>query len=151
MHKIKKNNTPFTATFTASTLLHSQSLHAAIIFIIIFLNTAAVKASTQHPEKWYQIVWCLANKGEMEAKMRDNSRVDCLTNEYAVEVEFASKWPEALGQSLHYALLSKRKPGIALIIKTAKDLRHWHALRLAVKSYNLPINLWKIDARLYSY
>ena len=46
-----------------------------------------------------------------------SGRVDILTDEYAIEVEFANKWKGAIGQSLWYALQTNKKPGIVLVKK----------------------------------
>ncbi len=81
----------------------------------------------------------------MEVKLQDNSRIDCLTKTHATEIEFAHKWQEAIGQSLHYALLSKKKAGIGLIIESAEEVHHWYALKQTVDAFNLPISLWKIE------
>lgn len=53
----------------------------------------------------------------MEYKLEDNTRVDCLTPDYAVEFDFASKWAESIGQSLYYAQKTKRKPAVVLIMQ----------------------------------
>ena len=41
-------------------------------------------------------------------------RCDVVTEEFAIEVDRANKWHEAIGQALHYALYLKKKPCIAL-------------------------------------
>jgi hypothetical protein len=52
----------------------------------------------------------------MEYVLKDKARVDCLTNEYAIEVDFAKKWAESIGQSLFYAEMTDRKPAVGLIL-----------------------------------
>lgn len=44
-------------------------------------------------------------------------RVDLLTPTHAVEVDWLRKWHEALGQALHYAHATGRKPAFVLILK----------------------------------
>ena len=39
----------------------------------------------------------------MEVVMKDGTRCDILTSTHAIEVDFAKKWAEAIGQSLNYA------------------------------------------------
>ena len=56
--------------------------------------------------------------------LSDGTRVDCLTEEYAIEFDFADKWAEAIGQSLHYALMTGKKPGIVIIIEKESDKKH---------------------------
>lgn len=48
-----------------------------------------------------------------EVKCR-GGRCDILTDKYAIEVDRASKWHEAIGQAVHYSITLKRKPCIAL-------------------------------------
>ena len=42
-------------------------------------------------------------------------RIDVLTDEYAVEVDFPHKWHEGLGQSLHYSRATERQGVLAII------------------------------------
>jgi hypothetical protein len=52
---------------------------------------------------------------ELEKHLPSGGRVDCLAAEYAIEVDWANHWAEALGQSLYYAGATNRKPGIILL------------------------------------
>lgn len=54
-------------------------------------------------------------KGEIEHRLYDGTRVDCLTDEYAKEYDFCHKWAESAGQALYYADITGKKPGIVLI------------------------------------
>jgi len=83
------------------------------------------------PERAYQTAWCDARGGRMEVVLVDRTRVDCLLPEYAVEVDFAHKWAEAIGQSMHYSRLTGKAPGILLIIETPDDEKHLMKLREA--------------------
>lgn len=72
--------------------------------------------------------------GRIEVRLDDGTRVDCLTSEYAVEVEFAQKWAESIGQSLYYAERTGKKPGV-LLIMGKDDQRYLTRLEtVAVKS-----------------
>lgn len=58
--------------------------------------------------------------GEQEVRLWDGSRVDIATDSVAWEVDWADKslkWAEAVGQSLYYAAVTGKKPGIILIYK----------------------------------
>ena len=87
-----------------------------LIIITIFI-ALPVCAKHRHLEKEYQAAWCSAHNGIMEYKLEDSTRVDCLTSDYAVEFDFASKWAESIGQSLYYAQRTKRKPAVVLIME----------------------------------
>ena len=43
--------------------------------------------------------------GQVEVVMKDGTRCDILTATHAIEVDFAKKWAEAIGQSLNYAII----------------------------------------------
>jgi len=70
-----------------------------------------VQAKRLHFEKEYQQVWCSCESGEIEVRLSDRTRIDCLTAQYAIEFDFASKWAEAIGQSLHYASQTGKQAG----------------------------------------
>ena len=113
------------------------------LLLLLSLLGVAIPAQAAK-ESWYQKVWCDGAGGQMEIELPEGPRVDCLTKTYAIEMDFATKWPEAIGQSLHYALLTGKKAGIVLILKTPGDNHHLRAARRVIKSYNLPIKLWPL-------
>ncbi|KAB0665625.1 hypothetical protein F6V25_07845 [Oryzomonas japonica] len=77
--------------------------------------------------------------------MPDGTRADCVTDDYAVEIDFAPKWAEALGQALHYADQTGKRPGILLIIEREKDWRYyWRLKRTADKQ---GVRLWYITPK----
>lgn len=88
-----------------------------LIFLLLNLFVRPAFAAHEHKEKEYQEVWCAKENGTIEYVLDDKTRVDCLTSEYAVEVDFAPKWAESIGQSLYYALKTGKKPGIVLIFE----------------------------------
>ena len=116
-----------------------------IIALALLLSLfSPVYAGRIHPEIWYQTKWCLEQGGEIEVTLSDRTRCDCITKIYAVEVEFGNRWHHAIGQSLHYALQTNKRPGILLIIESPKDRKYWERLNRVIKTYNLPIDVWTI-------
>lgn len=71
---------------------------------------------------------CGERGGETEAVLEDRTRVDCLTDEYAVEVDFGDGWAEAIGQALYYAERTGRRPGIVLVLEDGGE-RYLRRLR----------------------
>ena len=65
------------------------------------------------------IVAALAEKYQAVAEVRlwDSTRVDLLSDKYAIEADFAPKWAEAIGQSLYYATVTNREPAIILLVR----------------------------------
>lgn len=93
----------------------------------------------QHPESAYRDAWC---KGRTEVTLHDGSRVDCLTENYAVEVEFANKAFEGLGQAIHYARITGTDPAILMIIETPGDWKYFNRIRRTAKQRG--VKLWHI-------
>lgn len=114
------------------------------VITILLLTTGHGSARTAPVEAWYQDVWCKGMKGKVEVRMEDGRRIDCLTSTHAIEVEFARKWPEAVGQSLDYGMLTGKEAGIVLVLKTPGDYAYWKRLKKVINHYNLPIRLWKL-------
>ena len=82
--------------------------------------------------------------GEAEARSPEGQRADCVTDEYAIEVEYSQKWKDGIGQSLTYGMLFERKPKIILVCIEGKKLeaceKHLERLDAVVRTYNLPIS-----------
>ncbi|MDP0590022.1 MAG: hypothetical protein QS748_12880 [Candidatus Endonucleobacter bathymodioli] len=79
-----------------------------------------------------------------EYRVSGGLRVDCLTDEYAIEMDFARKWSEAIGQSMEYSMLTEKKAGIVLILKKKSDYRYWKRLKKLIAHYQLPITVWQL-------
>ena len=81
-------------------------------------------------------------RGQAEVKLPDRTRVDCVLSSHAVEVDFARKWAEAVGQSLHYSRMTGKRAGILLIMLSPKDQKHLERLLNVVRHFNLPIDVF---------
>lgn len=75
-------------------------------------------------EVYYVSQWCSSDFGRQEFVLWDNTRVDCLTKDYAIEFDFAKKWAESIGQSLYYAKMTGKKPAVALILTKIEDYKY---------------------------
>lgn len=85
--------------------------------------------------------------GEIEHRLPDKTRIDCLTSSYAIEVDFASKWAESIGQSLYYGLMTNKKPGVLLIMeRQKKDIKYLRRLKKVSEIQN--IRIWTINKDL---
>jgi len=81
-----------------------------------------------------------------ERRLWDGIRVDILTNEWAVEVDWAPKYAEAIGQSLLYALYTKKRPGIVLLVNDfSKENKYIYRCKLVCERSN--IRLWLVDTK----
>jgi len=117
--------------------------------IMLALFTYSAKAARLEHEATYQQRYCAAQNGATEHRIvtaHDGliGRVDCLTEFYAIEMDFADKWAEAIGQSLFYAHYMQRQAGIVLILEAADDCRHVRKLRQTIAAHRLWIAHWTI-------
>ena len=108
------------------------------------VRSPRAKTSGHHSERWYQVRWCELYGGKIEYVLPDRTRVDCLLPKYAVEFDFAKKWPESAGQALHYARMTKRKPGVVLILEKKKDLKYLKRLRKLSRANRPRIKIWTV-------
>lgn len=69
------------------------------------------------PEPAWSLYLAAVHAGTAEYLTIDNSRCDILTDRYAIEVEWVKKWHQAIGQSLHYSILTGRRPKIILLLR----------------------------------
>ncbi len=123
-----------------------------IIGIFLCIGTFA-NAKHLYTEKQYQDAWC--NKGEKEVVLRLDPkttsfvRCDCISKkdteqEFAIEIDFAKKWYEGLGQALFYSALTGKRAGVALIVENAEELKYIKRLKWVIKEKNLDVTVWKI-------
>ncbi len=83
---------------------------------------------------------------EVEVRLWDSTRVDMLTEEYAIEVDWAPKYAEAIGQSLYYSIVTGKKPGIILLIKDIKkESRFVYRLQTVAAKYDIKVWLEKVE------
>jgi len=90
-------------------------------------------------EKDYVKLTCT---GQIEYVLEDSTRVDCLSEEYAIEYDWAKKWAESVGQSLYYAKMTGRKPAVALILESERDEKYVKK----IEKLELNIKIFKIYA-----
>lgn len=114
------------------------------MIVIVLLAACAGPQPRKLHEADHVRAWC---SGKVEAVLGDGTRVDCLTDTHAIEVDWAHKWMEGVGQSLHYAEVSGRKPGLALILRPgwAADARHVERARKLTDRHG--ITLWLIEVK----
>ena len=110
-----------------------------IKILLCILITSTISAKHIHKEKYYQKQFCKAEHGIMEYRLPDSTRVDCLTATHAIEVDFAKKWEESIGQSLYYSIMTGKKAGVYLIIESDKDYKYLRRLKKVAKKYDIDI------------
>jgi hypothetical protein len=84
--------------------------------------------------------------GTPQVKMLDGTWCDLLTRTHAIEVEWAAKHYEAVGQAIHYGNQTGRRPGVILLVKDpAKEWRF--IMRCAYSCGSRDIGFWVEEVR----
>ena len=111
----------------------------------IFLFAFPASAKHLYLERDYQNYWCGQKGGVTEYKLPDKTRVDCLTDKYAVEFDFAPKWAECTGQAIYYGKQTNRTPACVLILENEKDVRYLKRLQSTVNGIDFKI--WTMNPK----
>ena len=112
-----------------------------ILFLFFFILTSSSQALEK--EKYYSDKFCEEMSGQADYTLQDKSRVDCLTETHAFEVDWADgmKVYEAIGQSLYYSSQTGKLPGILLLIRKDNSKKHIRKVQEVISAFNLPIEL----------
>lgn len=136
-------------------------MNRIIIFIFVFLFVRAPKAYSQDcilsnngnmllpikkklNEADYIKAYC---NGKTEYVLPDNTRIDCLTENYVCEFDWAKKWYEGFGQTLWYSYNTGKKPCLVLILKSDKDYIYYNRAKKLSRKYD--VNLIKLKSNDY--
>jgi hypothetical protein len=119
------------------------TIFIAILYLIFDSNFSLKTENEQdkvlkRDEKYYQTKMCNEFGGKVEYILFDKARVDCLTDEYAIEVDFAKKWAEGIGQTLYYAQVTGKKPAIGLIVGS-DDEKYLKRVRTVADKFDIKI------------
>jgi len=116
-----------------------------ITISILIIASMPVQAKHLFLEKVYQNKFCSEIKGTTEFYLLDKTRVDCLTDNYAIEAEFAPKVYESIGQSLYYSVKTGKQAGILLILEQPSDQTYLNRLIPVANKYG--IKIWTISPK----
>ena len=110
----------------------------SLTFLICSLSCYAIEN-----EAFYSDKFCTEMSGQSEYILKDLSRVDCLTDTHAFEVDWADgmKVYEAIGQSLYYSTETGKLPGILLLIRKENSEKHIRKVQRVIETFELPIEL----------
>lgn len=114
-----------------------------ITILFLFITTLTSGQFPKQKEVYYQNLFANAINGKTEVYLQDKARVDVVTDTFTIEVDFAHKWAEAIGQSLFYAQMLNKKPGILLIVDGKLENRYIFRLLTVTRKYN--ITVWILD------
>ena len=92
--------------------------------------------------------WCNYMNGISEYRTSYGTYVDCLTDNYAIETEVDYNWKEAIGQALHYAEATEKKPAILFIKSAQSNVNYLYQLQLTIEKFDLPIKIFVTESQL---
>lgn len=113
-----------------------------MVLALLLAFSVCSGTTTGLKEKDYQNAWCNKYNGELEYRLDDGTRIDCLTDTHAIEFDYAKKWAEATGQSLYYAMKTGKQPGIVIILESEKDHRYIERIEQLADKYG--ITVWQM-------
>jgi len=115
------------------------------IFAILVIFSSSIKAEN---ERFYQEICAKFLNGKMEVVMSDKTRVDIVTKDQAIEVDWAHKCYEAIGQSLYYSSKTGLNAGIILIVDDInKDQKYIDRVKFLIRVKSIKIYLYVIDVK----
>ena len=117
------------------------------LLLLLILSISSFSSYAIENESYYSEKFCNEMSGQSEYVLKDLSRVDCLTDTHAFEVDWAEgmKVYEAIGQSLYYSSETGKLPGILLLIRKENSEKHIRKIREVIKAFDLPIELLELD------
>ena len=119
---------------------------------ILLATTASADERRPQTESFYATQWCEQMNGVEEVRTKRNTRVDCLLNDFAVEVDFDTKWAEGLGQALHYGVEFNRPAAVLLIIQNhngSDRSAYVERLQTTIDGAGLDVTVFTIETNDY--
>ena len=118
-----------------------------ILLVLILISLSNISYAKKN-ERYYQNLHCIIAGGKMEYRLKDKTRIDCLTSEYAIEYDWAKKWAECLGQALHYSVMKNKKPVCGLIGTKKEFDKYYKKIKNISDYYNLPVKIIHIKSNV---
>lgn len=114
-----------------------------LIGMLLFAATLFSQITERQRETYYQQKFAEAINGKREVVLEDRTRVDIVTNTHVIEVDFAEKWAESIGQSLHYqGMMYKKKAGVLLIVEGRTEERFLDRLVGVAAKHGIDVWVW---------
>jgi hypothetical protein len=145
-------DTGLTVTVNWREKIDAKFVKAVLRFIFpVLMLIPGYSVGQWHNEKYFQNVVAQQMDGKKEVTFTDRIRIDIITKDHAIEVEFADKWYQAVGQSLFYGIKTGLHPGIVLIMKKEVDALYLDRLKLVAIRHEITIytlDYWSLKLTL---
>jgi hypothetical protein len=113
-----------------------------LLLLFLLLVSIPSLSQTRQPEKYYQMEFADLMDGWTEVTLSDNTRVDVMTTTHSIEVDFAEKWAESIGQALHYEGMTGKQAGVLLIVKGKEENRFVKRLVTVAAKHGIDVWIW---------
>jgi len=121
-----------------------------ILIMLLLISALCCGQFIKQKEVYYEALFSKAINGKTEIVLPDLARVDVVTDTFAIEIDFAEKWAESIGQSLYYAHELNKKAGVLLLVNGNTEDRYVKRLLKVAGEENITVwllnyntNLWK--------
>jgi len=115
-----------------------------ILLLLLFVLLLFGAATCPNREIYFKNIFCKYVNGKLNVPLDDyKNTVDIVTDTFAIDVEFASKWATSIGHSLYASTILNKKPAILLITYKGYDGKYVDILMPIANKYN--ITVWVID------
>ena len=115
-----------------------------LVFAIIgwLFSLGAASAGNYNEDHFVRLIAKTKIKGKVEYRLSNAKRVDILTDTHAYEVDWLHKaWSEGVGQALHYAIMTNKKPGVIVLIDRPHN-SNLTALRKTAEKYDIDVKIY---------
>ena len=119
------------------------------LLLILILLLSINSFSQRKKEAFYIQGFSKIILGKTEVVLSDKSRVDILSDEYAIEVDFIGRWAESIGQSLFYSEMTGKKPAVLLLVNGNKNKTQIQ--RFSRVAFKYHITFWILDYNINTF
>jgi hypothetical protein len=113
----------------------------SLIALLLF-SVAVMFSQERQRESYYQEEFAKVLGGETEVVLSDRTRVDIVTDKYAIEVDFGYKWAESVGQSLYYEKMLDKQAGVLLVVEGREEERFINRLMAVAVEHGIKVWIW---------
>jgi len=113
-----------------------------LLLITFVLFSVSMFSQTRQRESYYQAEFAKVLNGETEVVLPDRTRVDIVTDKYAIEVDFGYKWAESIGQALYYEKILDKKAGVLLVLEGKEEERFLNRLMTVAVEHGIRVWVW---------
>jgi len=123
----------------------------ALIATLVWVSTciaAPLAPDVKKDETYYSERLAQQIHGKAEHRLFDGSRVDIVTDTYAIEVDWAHKslkWAEAIGQARYYARVTGKRPGVVLLRRFSRDETERANIHKCIIAAGDDVRVWVVD------